>query len=71
MHQPDDKGRIVYHATRDIAAHENLTIAYFDLAEYPDVKDRRAYLQRDYRFNCVCPRCLIESGEAERSAEDL
>ncbi|RDW74216.1 hypothetical protein BP5796_07658 [Coleophoma crateriformis] len=65
MHQPDGNGRMVFHATRFIPAGEEFSIAYFDLAEpkYADVKERRAYLEDEFCFTCVCPRCLHESGE--------
>ncbi|KAH7418422.1 hypothetical protein BKA64DRAFT_654374 [Cadophora sp. MPI-SDFR-AT-0126] len=65
MHQPDESGRMVFRAARNIAADEEFSVAYFDLAQpkYMDVKERRAYLESEFRFTCVCPRCITESGE--------
>lgn len=56
---------MVFYAARDIHAGEELSLAYFDLAEpkYMDVEERRAYLDNVYRFHCVCARCLEESGK--------
>lgn len=62
-HRPDETGRMVFRAARDIAAEEEFSIAYFDLAQpkYIDVKERRRYLEWEFRFTCVCPRCAMES----------
>lgn len=65
MHQPDEDGRMIFRTSRNVPAGEELSLAYFDLAEpkYMDVKERRAYLESEFRFICVCPRCIAESGE--------
>lgn len=69
MHQPDTNGRMMLVAARDIAAKEEFTISYFDLAKhkYLDVKGRRAYPEDEFRFTCLCSRYLKESGESSAS----
>jgi SET domain-containing protein len=64
-HRPDDVGRMVFQAARDISADEELTVACFDLAQpkYLDVKERRKYLDWELRFTCACPRYIRESRE--------
>lgn len=60
----DDDGDAVILALRDIAAGEEVTIAYID-AEGVDERERGAALA-DYGFVCGCDRC-----EADRLADEL
>jgi SET domain-containing protein len=57
----DDRGRIVAIANRDIAANEECSIAYFDLAEHIDLEDRQRLTRDLFIFSCNCERCLREA----------
>ncbi|OOF98432.1 hypothetical protein ASPCADRAFT_164992 [Aspergillus carbonarius ITEM 5010] len=60
MHKPDHQGRMVFTASRDIAAGEECCISYFDLTKRVDLKSRRDHLQGLFRFVCGCDRCTAE-----------
>ncbi|RAL14769.1 general amino acid permease [Aspergillus homomorphus CBS 101889] len=65
MHQPDQHGRMVFTAAKDIAAGEECCISYFDLTKLTDLKARREHLQTLFRFVCQCPRCQSEEPPVE------
>lgn len=60
---PDEKGRMVFRASRDITEAEECVISYFDLAEYVDVDSRQTLLRDWFRFTCLCDRCELESSD--------
>jgi hypothetical protein len=56
-HEPDDEGRMVFRALRDIEPGEECCVVYFDLKEYATVEERRAALEDMFQFVCMCERC--------------
>ncbi|KAL4887756.1 hypothetical protein BDV59DRAFT_189980 [Aspergillus ambiguus] len=70
-HKPDDHGRMVFIASRDILDGEECCISYFDLVQRVDVKDRRDHLQTSFRFTCHCPRCVAEEPPKEDDNWDV
>ncbi|THC88281.1 hypothetical protein EYZ11_012270 [Aspergillus tanneri] len=70
IHKPDRIGRMVFVASRDIKVGEECCISYFDLTQYVDLRTRREYLQRSFRFLCKCDRCLEEEIPEEDSNWD-
>ncbi|KAJ0421894.1 S-adenosyl-L-methionine-dependent methyltransferase [Aspergillus carlsbadensis] len=64
-HGPDEKGRMVLTATRDIAAGEECCIAYFDLTIHVGLQARRRRTRELFTFECTCERCLREEKEEE------
>ena len=44
-------------ARRDIRANEEITVMYFEDAEWDSTKNRRSKLKRDYGFHCMCEVC--------------
>ncbi|KAF7594748.1 hypothetical protein BBP40_008455 [Aspergillus hancockii] len=65
IHKPDNQGRMVFVASRDIAADEECCISYFDLTRNVDLKARRDHLQTSFRFVCKCDRCVSEEPPVE------
>lgn len=59
-HKPDQSGRMVFTASREIRPGEECCIAYFDLTQYKDLDSRRDHLRRSFRFCCRCEKCLAE-----------
>lgn len=59
-HQPDEHGRMVFTASRDIPANEECNISYMDLFGDVDVSTRRTHLQEQFSFTCQCERCRAE-----------
>ncbi|KAK0105289.1 hypothetical protein ONS95_004327 [Cadophora gregata] len=61
-HKPNRNSQYMFRTTRDLAAGEECTIAYFDLTEpqHADVHSRRAFLKEWFTFDCMCRRCLKE-----------
>ena len=57
-----DDAEISLVANRDIAAGEEIEIAYID--EGLPYAERQAILARNYRFRCLCARCRRESAAA-------
>lgn len=51
---------MVIHSIRPISAGEECLIAYFDLAEHEDVKERQKSLEELFTFVCNCERCIEE-----------
>ena len=51
-------------AVRDIAAGEEITISYIDVANRPR-EDRLRELKRRYSFDCVCVACLDTTGKSD------
>ncbi|RDW79095.1 SET domain-containing protein [Aspergillus mulundensis] len=70
IHKPDEQGRMVFTAGRDIAAGEECCISYFDLTQYVGLQERRGRLQSLFRFKCGCARCVEEEAEQEATGED-
>ncbi|CAI7670331.1 uncharacterized protein N7487_011107 [Penicillium crustosum] len=68
IHKADDKGRMVFTASRDIFPGEECCISYFDLTQYTDLTSRREHLRKSFRFVCQCERCVSEES-AEESTE--
>ncbi|PYH45578.1 general amino acid permease [Aspergillus saccharolyticus JOP 1030-1] len=66
-HKPDQHGRMVFTAGRDIAAGEECCISYFDLTQFTDLQTRRDRLQTLFRFICRCPRCESEEPPVEEA----
>ena len=60
---------MVYTAARNIAKGEECTIAYFDTALHNNVSTRRHHLLEQFRFQCLCERCLEE--QANENVESL
>lgn len=67
IHKADNKGRMVFTASRDIFPGEECCISYFDLTQYTDLASRREHLRKSFRFVCQCERCVSE--EPNESAE--
>ena len=65
IHKPDDQGRMVFTASRDILPGEECCIAYFDLTQYTEITSRREHLRKSFRFVCRCERCTSEEPEEE------
>lgn len=61
---PDNDGRLVLTAARDIAAGEQLTISYID--ETAAVAARQDLLRFAYGFTCSCQACRDELGGARQ-----
>lgn len=61
---------MVYTATREIAAGEEITITYFDLAAHEGVARRQKYLQEQFRFKCTCNQCLRDEAAENLAAID-
>ena len=59
--------RQTVHALRDIAAGEEITVAYVGGAELGVRESRRAKLLRQYHFACGCEACRLEGTELARS----
>ena len=59
-HKPDDHGRMVFTASRSIAAGEECCISYMDLFGDVDINARRRHLQDQFSFTCQCERCRAE-----------
>ncbi|EPS70304.1 hypothetical protein M569_04457 [Genlisea aurea] len=51
---------VIVHASRDVAAGEELTFAYFDVLAPPS---RRREMAADWGFECRCGRCRFEEEE--------
>lgn len=66
IHKPDDQGRMVFIASKDIAPGEECCISYFDLTRFVDLKIRREHLQASFRFLCKCERCISEEPPTEK-----
>ncbi|KAL4905260.1 hypothetical protein BDW74DRAFT_178265 [Aspergillus multicolor] len=62
QHGPDDRGRMVMTATRDIAAGEECFIAYFDMTVHSSLEARQRRTMDLFNFACDCARCLREAG---------
>ncbi|KAJ5902649.1 hypothetical protein N7495_003177 [Penicillium taxi] len=60
IHKPDDQGRMVLTAARDILLGEECCITYFDLTVHIDLCSRREHLRKSFRFKCQCERCISE-----------
>lgn len=65
IHKPDEQGRMVFTASREILPGEECCISYFDLTQFTDLASRREHLQKSFRFVCRCERCLSEEPVAE------
>ncbi|KAJ5295871.1 hypothetical protein PENANT_c001G05984 [Penicillium antarcticum] len=59
-HKPDEQGRMVFTASRDIFAGEECCISYFDLTQHTDLTSRREHLRQSFKFICQCERCVSE-----------
>lgn len=59
-HKPDEDGRMIFTASRDILPGQECCIAYFDLTEYTDLASRREHLGKSFKFTCQCDRCMSE-----------
>ncbi|RAH66747.1 general amino acid permease [Aspergillus aculeatinus CBS 121060] len=64
-HKPDQHGRMIFTAAKDIAAGEECCISYFDLTQFTDLQTRRERLQTLFRFVCRCSRCESEEPPVE------
>ncbi|EKX46879.1 hypothetical protein GUITHDRAFT_137874 [Guillardia theta CCMP2712] len=60
---------IEVYSIRDVAAGEELTIAYSLSLDYP-VEMRRIFLQTNFGFRCECPRCRAEQELGEPCSEE-
>ncbi|KAK9854009.1 hypothetical protein MYU51_004665 [Penicillium brevicompactum] len=67
IHKADEKGRMVFTASRDIFPDEECCISYFDLTKYKDLSSRRDHLRRSFLFVCQCSRCVSEEPVEEQS----
>ncbi|GKZ24413.1 hypothetical protein AbraIFM66951_010495 [Aspergillus brasiliensis] len=67
IHKSDHQGRMVFTASKDIAAGEECCISYFDLSKRVDLKSRRDHLQGLFRFVCGCDRCTAEEPSEKES----
>lgn len=65
MHKPDEHGRMVFTASRDITAGQECCISYMDLFGDVDVRTRRRHLQEQFSFTCQCERCRAEDRPEE------
>ncbi|KAE8383843.1 hypothetical protein BDV26DRAFT_2221 [Aspergillus bertholletiae] len=65
IHKPDNQSRMVFVASKDIAAGEECCISYFDLTKKVDLQARRDHLQGSFRFVCKCDRCVSEEPPEE------
>ena len=59
-HKPDEDGRMIFTASRDIRPGQECCISYFDLTKYTDLASRREYLGKSFKFTCQCDRCMSE-----------
>ena len=66
-HKPDEQGRVVFTASREILPGEECCISYFDLTRFTDLTSRREHLRKSFRFICRCERCLSEEPVTETS----
>ena len=62
-HEFDGRGRVVATATRDLAANDECSIAYFDLSTHVDIQDRQGLIRDQFLFVCGCERCLREGAD--------
>lgn len=62
-HEFDGRGRVVATATRDLAANDECSIAYFDLSTHIDIQDRQRLTRDLFLFVCDCERCLREGAD--------
>ncbi|KAJ5134786.1 hypothetical protein N7448_000193 [Penicillium atrosanguineum] len=67
IHKPDDEGRMVFTASRDIFPGQECCISYFDLTKHIELDSRRAHLRKSFRFLCRCDRCVSEEPTEEAS----
>ncbi|CAG8231621.1 unnamed protein product [Penicillium salamii] len=70
IHKADEKGRMVFTASRDIFPGEECCISYFDLTQYNDLKSRRDHLRKSFLFVCQCQRCVSEEPVEEETGWD-
>lgn len=69
MHRPDENGRLIWHALRDIAPDEELCIAYLDLLQGYNIEQRRELIRELLYFDCLCEVCR-EYLQVERMAPE-
>lgn len=60
VHKPDEMGRMVFVASRDILPGEECCISYFDLTRFTDRDSRREHLRKSFKFPCQCEKCVYE-----------
>ncbi|KAL4781296.1 hypothetical protein BJX76DRAFT_360076 [Aspergillus varians] len=70
IHKPGKHGRMIFSASRDIAAGEECCISYFDMTQYTELQERREHLQSLFRFKCGCSRCSAEEAAMPDGCED-
>jgi hypothetical protein len=70
IHKPDELGRMVFKASRDILAGEECCISYFDLTRFTDLKSRREHLRKSFKFVCQCERCISDEPVEETNTWD-
>lgn len=70
IHKPDETGRMVFTASRDILPGEECCISYFDLTRLVDLDSRRQHLRKSFKFLCQCEKCASEELETESNLLD-
>ncbi|KAJ5111535.1 hypothetical protein N7532_002070 [Penicillium argentinense] len=70
IHKPDELGRMVFRASRDILAGEECCISYFDLTRFTDLESRREHLRKSFKFVCQCERCIFDEPVKETDTWD-
>ncbi|OQE15286.1 hypothetical protein PENSTE_c029G09239 [Penicillium steckii] len=70
IHKPDEMGRMVFTASRDILPGEECCISYFDLTRLVDLDSRRQHLRKSFKFLCQCEKCASEELETENDFLD-
>ncbi|KAJ5364031.1 uncharacterized protein N7496_009744 [Penicillium cataractarum] len=64
-HKPDEDGRMIFTASRDILPGQECCISYFDLTKHTDLTSRREHLRKSFKFTCQCDRCVSEEPAEE------
>ncbi|KAL4797785.1 hypothetical protein BDV19DRAFT_37982 [Aspergillus venezuelensis] len=69
IHKSDKHGRMIFTANRDIPPGEECCIAYFDMTQRVELKERREHLASLFRFKCGCPRCTDDEKKEDVAKE--
>jgi SET domain-containing protein len=70
IHKPDEDGRMIFTASRDILAGQECCISYFDLTKFTNLASRREHLRKSFKFTCQCDRCISEEPAEETNDWD-
>ncbi|KAL4953772.1 hypothetical protein BDW69DRAFT_150841 [Aspergillus filifer] len=70
IHKPDKHGRMIFTANRDIAPGEECCIAYFDMTQRVELKERRDHLASLFRFKCGCLRCTEDEKREDAAKQN-